>query len=172
MPFKLEFQSLKGLDKNKRAEKFSIAVNLAERCVNSSEFENIFLSSEFTQKGERSKLTNQELLYLCRQTVFLNYYVVPRPFWKRWSSVIGWTVIKETFFGPTGLTGIGSISTYEDKFDQMSVAELASHITHEAVHCPPARFEHYFNWSKERDMSLPYRIGAIVFNWVSNNLNK
>lgn len=164
--FKFEFQNLYGVTKG-RAEKFSIALNLAEKCVNSDEFKNRFISTAFTQLGEHKDKTNQELLNILRQAIFLNYAIVPRPWYKRYSSVVGWTMIKEKFMSPLGYSGMGSITTYEDEFDRMSIAELASHLAHEGSHCPPARFEHYFNWSKARDLSLPYAIGAIIFEMIS-----
>lgn len=167
--FSFQFQNLYVSKDSKKLEKFSRAFNLAEKCINSDEFENAFLSTAFTQLGNYSGKTNQELLLMFRQPVFLNYYVVPRPWYKRYSSVVGWTIIKETFLSPIGRNGIGSISTYDDQFNGMSVAGLAAHLSHEASHCPPFRFSHDYNWSKARDISLPYAIGNIVEEWVRRN---
>lgn len=167
--FAFQFMNLYGIDKNKRAEKLSMAAHQATLAINSEEFENWFLSTVFTQLGEDHKnKTNTELLEIIRQPVFLNYYVVPRPWYKRYSSVIGWTIIKDYFLSPVGQNGVGMISTYSDQFDNMSTAGLASHLAHEASHCPPYKFSHSYEWSKSRDLSVPYQIGFFIEKWINN----
>ncbi len=168
--FAFQFMNLYGIDRNKRAEKLSIAAHQATNAINSEEFELWFLSTVFTQlTDEQKKLTNSELLNIIRQPVFLNYYVVPRPWYKRYSSVIGWTIIKDYFLSPVGQQGVGMVTTYSNQFDGMSVAGLASHITHEAMHCPPYKFSHEYNWSKARDLSLPYQIGFFVEKYINKS---
>lgn len=158
---KLNPLEIYGLDVNKRAEKFSIAVNLCEKIINSDEFENWFLSNSFTQLGEFSKFTNQELLEKLRVEINFEYYVTPRPWYKRYSSVVGWTEFYNKFIFSLGWKRIPIVTTYSDQFDGMSVSGLCGHLAHEVV-AHGIGLTHEFKWSKQRDMSAPYKIGNYV----------
>lgn len=167
--FKYEPIELSGLDKNKRSEKFSMALNLSEKAINSEEFELWFCSVVFTQLGNNSKLTNQELLNKLRRETHFSYSVVPRPWYKRFSSVVGWTSFCNRMIDKIGLKSIPFVYTYSDQFDGMSVQGLSGHLAHE-VACHGNYFSHDFNWSKARDMSLPYRVGNWVEAYAGRNL--
>mgnify|MGYP003423166035 CR=1 FL=1 len=166
--FAFQFMNLYGIDKNKRAEKLSIAAHQATTAINSDEFELWFLSTVFTQlTDEQKKLTNSELLNIMRTPVVCDYSVVPKPWYKRWTSVIGWTVFTKRFLFSIGWRSIPQVTTYSDHFDSMSIAGLSGHLSHElAFHGNGA--SHSYEWSKQRDLSLPYQCG----NWIESNASK
>lgn len=144
--------SLSGLSTGQRKIKFISAIQQIEHAINEShEFEAWFLKQSFTQLYNRKELTNTEHLKILRQQINFNYSVIKRSWWKRFSSVIGYqTEITRT-------KGI-DVFTYSDSFDNMSVAGLAGHLCHEIV-CHGSGYSHDFNWSRERDLSLPYAVG-------------
>lgn len=166
--FAFQFMNLYGIDKYKRAEKLSIAAHLATEAINSDEFELWFLSTVFTQLSEEhKKLSNIQLLEILRTPVVCDYSVVPKPWYKRWTSVIGWTVFTKRFLFSIGWKQVPQVSTYTDHFDSMSIAGLSGHLAHElAAH--GNGFSHSYEWSKQRDLSLPYRVG----NWIEANASK
>lgn len=166
--FAFQFMNLYGIDKNKRAEKLSIAAHQATEAINSDEFELWFLSTVFTQlTDEQKKLTNSELLNIMRTPVVCDYSVVPKPWYKRFTSVIGWTVFTKRFLFSIGWKQVPQVTTYADHFDSMSISGLAGHLAHEiAFHGNGA--SHDYKWSKARDLSLPYACG----NWIESNASK
>lgn len=166
--FKYEPVELSGLDKNKRSEKFSMAVNYSEKCLNGDEFKAWFLAQKFKQLGEFELKTNEELLAILLRPVYCDYYVVARPWYKRFSSVIGWTNMFKRVIGALGKQTVAQVSTYSDQFDAMSVSGLAGHLAHE-IGAHGNGFSHSFNWVKDRDSSLPYLVGNFVEAWVSKN---
>lgn len=149
---------LKGLEQEFRAVKFLKALKLSEEIINSEEFKQWFLSQKFTQLGDLKFKENDALLEQLLVTVEFTYSVRSKPWYKRYSSVIGYTVGNE-------------ITTYKDVYDRMSVAELCSHLTHEITHCDPINFSHSVNYSKERDLRLPYQIGDYVEKAARAKLN-
>jgi len=167
--FNFEFISLHGLDKDKRAEKFSVALNWAERAINSEEFELWFLSQVFRQLGDNYGRTNQEMLALVRRPVICEYYVVPRPWFKRYSSVVGWTSMIKKFIFSRGWRDDAVVSTYADEFDGMSTPGLGGHLTHE-IACHGNGFGHSVKWVKDRDLSQPYLVGNWVTAWITKNI--
>lgn len=122
--------------------------------INSREFEQWFLKQKFTQIPEEFKgYSNTELYLTLSKPVEFIYQVIGRPWYKRWSSAIGYT--------------IGNvITTYKNNFDSMSDAELSAHIIHELMHV----YGHgqAFNYSTVRDDSIPYKVG----NYIEKNLAK
>ena len=168
--FKFEFMNLDGISLYKRSVKFSIAMNKAEKCLNSPEFSEFFLNKDFTQLGEFSGRDKKDLLNLLLRPVYCDYYVIPRPWYKRFSSVIGWTAFTKKFLFSIGWKSIAQVSTYVDQFDAMSVAGLAGHLVHE-IACHGNGFSHSYKWVKERDDSIPYSVGNYVESWVSKSNN-
>lgn len=166
--FAFNFMNLYGIDKGKRAEKLSIATHLATEAINSEEFENWFLKKEFTQLSEEHvNLSNAQLLEILRTPVVCDYSVVSKPWYKRWTSVIGWTVFTKRFLFTIGWKQVPQVTTYSDQFDSMSISGLSGHLIHElAAH--GNGFSHSYKWSMQRDMSLPYEVG----NWVESNASK
>lgn len=140
---------LKGLEQEFRAVKFLKAVKAVEAVVNSEEFKEWFIAHPFTQLGENKFKTREALLDQLLQTVEFVYAVKPRPWYKRYSSVIGYTIGNE-------------ITTYRNAYDNMSLPEFCGHLAHELTHCPTINFSHSVNYTKERDNSLPYAIGNYV----------
>ena len=152
---KINILSLHGI-KEKRAEKLYNAIRHAEEIINnSSHFQGWFLKQKFTQLGAMKGKTNEEMLELIRREVRVHYSVVYRSWWKRmFSSVVGYT--KKITKTPGE-----DVFTYADSFDAMSLFGLVDHITHEVV-CHCNGFTHEYNWSKERDFSVPYLVGKTV----------
>lgn len=151
--------ALKGLEKEFRAVKFLRSVKLIEEIINSPEFKEWFLKQNFTQLGELLGVDNYMLLDSLLTTVQFTYSVVPRPWYKRWSSVIGYTINDD-------------ITTYRDSYDGMNLSDLCSHLSHEITHCSAIGFHHEFKYSREREMSLPYAIGRYVKDKASAILSK
>lgn len=149
--FKIETAKLVGVNTEARKQKFVAAVALAESIINGSEIEVWFGTQKFTQldlsSPPRDKLTNTDLLLLLRREAKFNYYVQGRPWYKRFSSVMGWE-------------DDSGVYTYGDTFDGLSISGLAGHLVHEATH--QLGFSHAFNWSVTRDSSFPYKIGNYV----------
>lgn len=151
--------SLYGLEKEFRAVKFLRAVKLIEEIINSSEFKLWFMTKDFTQLGDLKFVSKDLLLERLLVTVQFTYSVVKRPWYKRYSSVIGWTVNDD-------------IHTYKDSYDRMSLPELVSHIGHELTHCSQIEFSHSFNYTKDRDDSLPYAIGSYLLKAATDKLKE
>jgi len=136
-----------------RANKLGMALEIAEHQLNSPEFKEWFLAQKFTQLGEMTGKTQAEMYDRLMQPVMFNYHLKKKSFWKRFTSVIGWHSDDRNTKGD-------DIYTYIDRYDFMSVSDLASHLAHELSHS--LGFDHAFNWSAERDFSAPYQIGNYV----------
>jgi hypothetical protein len=151
--------TLNGLEKEFRAVKFLRSVKLIEQIVNGPEFKEWFLKQKFTQLSDLKFKDNEALLDQLLVTVKFTYSVRQRPWYKRYSSVIGYTIGSD-------------IVTYKDTYDRMSVADFCSHLTHELTHCDPINFSHSVKYSKERELSLPYAIGDYVLKSANAILSK
>lgn len=135
-------------------KRFSDVLAGIEKCVNTPEFMQWFMMESFTElQLEHRRLTKQQLLETVRKEVAIEYYVVKKKWYQRFSSVIGFT-------------DDNVISTYSDFYFSMSDAELAGHIFHETLHA--AGHSHSFNPSASREASLPYKCGY----WVEKNFDK
>lgn len=130
------------------------AFTLGSSIVETNAFNEWFYGFNFTQLPENFKSLSKRALYdsLFKEVTF-NYQVIKRPFFKRWSSAIGYTV------GST-------ITTYKNNFDAMKANEIAAHIIHELTHV--LGHGHAFNYSKERDSSVPYAVGNYVEQALKN----
>lgn len=149
--------TLNGLEKEFRAVKFLQAIKLSEQIVNSPEFKEWFLKQKFTQLGDLKFKDNEALLDQLLVTVKFTYSVYSRPWHKRWSSVIGYTIGSE-------------IVTYKDTYDRMSLPDLCSHVAHECCHV--LGFSHDVRYSKERENSIPYSVGDYVLKAANAILSK
>lgn len=127
---------------------------LGSSILESNAFSEWFFDFNFTQISDEWKTVSTFGLYdsLFKEVTF-TYQVVKRPFFKRWSSAIGYTV------GNT-------ITTYKNNFDAMAFNEIAAHIIHELTHV--LGHGHAFNYSKERDSSVPYAVGNYVEKALKN----
>ena len=127
---------------------------LGSSVVESNAFSEWFYDFTFTQLPDDFKNSDHTALYssLFKEVTFA-YQVVKRPFFKRWSSAIGYTV------GST-------ITTYKNNFDAMEFNEIAAHIIHELTHV--LGHSHEFNYSKARDSSVPYAVGNYVEQALKN----
>lgn len=137
---------LKGLEQEFRAVKFLKAIKLAEEIINSPEFKQWFMAYEFKQLYDLKFRTKYHLLDMMLVTIKFTYSVVKRPWYKRYSSVIGYTIGDD-------------VHTYRDSYDNMDLPRLVNHIVHEALHCSAVSFSHSVQYTKERDHSLNYTIG-------------
>lgn len=162
MEFKLDPLVVQGLNTQARKDKFLRAIVLLEQAVNSQESIDWFMSQKFRQLGSYSHLSNAEMMKKILVPVQFNYSVIHRSWWKRWSSVIGYTLDNLKTKGP-------DIFTYGDSYDGMSVAGLASHLGHELLHS--LGFTHSYDWNKDRDYSVPYFYGNYIEQLV-RELNK
>ncbi len=124
------------------------AYQLAMSAYNSPEFKEWWDKTEFTEipKGRTKAGILLELEKVQAQVMWV---LVNRPWYKRWSSVIGWAEGEYIY-------------TYTQQFNRMSPIERSSHFAHELLHCFPYLITHSFNPSKERDNSVPYQVGAFV----------
>lgn len=133
--------------------KIIAAREFIERAVNSEAYKKFVLAHEFSQMDQ--DLFEDDLpaiLEIMLKDIRVQYQVVPRPWFKRWSSVIGYTQN-------------GVITTYIPSFDAMSVPELAGHLWHEILHLKG--FGHTFDPVPGREGSIPYACGY----WVENFAN-
>lgn len=144
---------VQGLNNPSRKAKFLAAIKAIETVVNDPETKEWFLKQDFKQKGELSHLSNEELFQKCMRVVQFNYSVINRSWWKRWSSVIGYTLDNFKTKGP-------DIFTYKDSYDGFSVSGLSGHLLHEISHL--LGFSHTYEWTKDRDYSIPYAFGNYV----------
>lgn len=148
--FSIDILEIHGDITPERSRKLVRAIVHAHDAVNSDEFKDFFIKEEFTQVEKRhSHLDNKDFYKVFIRAVEFNYFIDKRSFWKRFSKVLGWEDAK-------------GVHTYQDVYDSMSVSALAGHLVHEAAHA--LGFTHEFNWSPERDYSVPYRVG----NWVES----
>lgn len=133
----------------------TLVVRFAVNVMNSPSFEEWFLKARFTELGPYEGLTNVEIYntYFRSGKFRFNWYLVKRPWYKRYSSVIGWGE-KQTLY------------TYKNRYYEMSQAERAGHFAHELMHI--IGFEHSFSPSTTRDTSLPYQVGDYVTTKVAN----
>lgn len=137
-----------------RSSKFLRAAMIIELAMDSREFADKFLSKKFTQlPKEFAGKSNEELYSIVMSTSPFNYHLKRKSFFKRFTSAIGWT---QDDHSTQGL----DIHTYVDRYDDMSVKDLAGHIAHEMTHLKG--MSHSFKWTSERDNSVPYVVGDIV----------
>lgn len=153
--FKIQVGKIGGNVTPNRMAKFNMALDKAHALMNSDAFRVWFYgkcnNQEFTQLYASQKEQTVESLFLDMMDVAVfDYYIQNKPWYKRFSKVIGWS------------TGT-SIFTYSDKFDGMSLAGLTGHLVHEATH--DLGFSHSVEWSHARDKSIPYQVG----NWIERN---
>ena len=128
------------------------AVENGERIINSEEFKAWFMGFQFSQLEESDDTdgkTNEQLYKQLLVQVDVKYHIERRPWYKRWSTVVGWE-------------DDDGVHTYSDCFDEMGDGDLANHLAHEGTHAAPINFSHSFNPTFDRDQSLPYAIGAAV----------
>lgn len=148
--FKITVKTLGGSVTAQRKAKFETARLLAENIVNSEEFKAWFVKQledkKFTQlSDEQRKAIPFDLLQKLLREAKLDYYIQRKPWWKRFTSVIGWSIGDD-------------IVTYADHFDGMSIPGLAAHLVHEVSHF--LGFSHSFDYMPARDFSIPYSIGT------------
>jgi hypothetical protein len=156
--FKITVKTLGGSTTESRRQKFYQAVGLCEKVLKSQGFADWFTlqaeKKKFSQLTQHQQSLGEYKLFLQTQKeVKFDYYIQYKPWYKRFTSVIGWTVGDD-------------IVTYADQFDGMSMAGLASHLAHESMHL--LGFTHSVRWTKERDDSAPYAIG----NYVEEEVRK
>lgn len=144
-----------------RNKRFLTAIKRVEDLINNQDFATWFLDTPFTEIEDVSSLTKPQQLLKLRSLTPFDYAVVPRPWYKRFSSVVGWTDFIKELIGPIGNKSIPYVSTYTDTFDGMTDAELAGHLAHEIV-CHGNGFTHSVNPSPSRDNSVPYKVGNYV----------
>lgn len=154
MEFNVNIIDLFGPWTEERKQKLTSAVTALEAAMNSVEFKEAFMNTEFKQlPSDQKKMTKEELFEEVMSPPLFNYHIRHKSWWKRFTSAIGWTADDHSTKGL-------DIFTYVDVFDRMSVVELASHIGHEMTHLKG--FSHSFKWTRERDDSLPYAVGRII----------
>lgn len=150
--FSIDIKEFKGLQSEERMTKFIKSIQHAESAINSIEFLHWFMAYPFSQLSlSRDSSTSRIDLYnRLMQQVSFKYEVVRRPWYKRFSKVVGWE-------------SRGKIYTYGDAYDAMTIKELAGHLAHEAAHA--CGFSHSFNNNIDRPKSLPYAVGEYVQNY-------
>lgn len=124
-------------------------INLVEKVLNSVDFKGFVWRTKFTELGDLKDCTGQELYnkFFPNDEYHFSWKIVPRPWYKRMSSVVGYTVGD-------------AICTYEPRYKAMSVPERAGHLAHELMHV--LGFTHSFKDSPERAGSFPYQVGDYV----------
>lgn len=129
-------------------EQFEV-IQLVEQVLNSPDFKGFIWRSKFTELGDLQNCTGQELYnkFFINSEVRFAWKIVPRPWYKRLSSVVGYT-IKDSIF------------TYEPRYKAMSLADKAGHLAHELMHI--IGFSHSVQDCPERAKSLPYQVGDYV----------
>lgn len=139
---------------NQISQKQLEAFQLAMLVLKTPEFKDWFLNTTFTELrlSKLENLTNAQIfehLYASQDEVQVKWVSMWRPWYKRWSSVIGWAEWDCVF-------------TYTQQINRMGIADLAAHFFHELHHLKPWFIEHSFNPSTERDRSIPYQVGNYV----------
>ena len=135
-------------------------------CNTNFVFTLFFLNSKFTQLGDYEGLSNEDMLLRLRRETPFEYAIVPRPWYKRYSSVVGWTDFIKSYVVPLAKKqSIPYVSTYSDSFNSMSDAELTAHLVHE-VACHGNGFSHSFKYNDERNQSVPYAVGSFVESFM------
>lgn len=146
--FSIEILSMKGFNTPERKQKLLAAITLVERRVNSEEFKTWFYEQQFTQLGDLEEKSKDDLFSMVMRKASFNYYLTPRPWYKRLSSVLGWEE------DPT------HVYCYANSYDGFSVADTGDNLFHEGLHC--LGFSHSYRWVPERDFSLPYSCGHYI----------
>lgn len=125
---------------NKVSPEQTSVLNTSREILKSGAFKDFILFEKFT---ELNGMEPAKVLFdgECRA---IQWKVIKRPFYKRWSSVVGWY-------------DDGVIYTYSQRFYAMNHHERVGHFCHELMH--HYGFSHSFEPSRERDLSLPYRVG-------------
>lgn len=125
------------------------AIRMAEMVLNSPEFKTWFIGASFTELDSRANQTGLELFdkYFKNNEPRFGWYVVNRPWYKRFTTAIGWT-------------DGHIVSTYTQCYNIMTLPERAGHIAHELMHV--LGFSHSFKASPVRARSLPYQVGDYV----------
>jgi hypothetical protein len=125
------------------------AYQLALTIFSTEAFKQWFLKTNFTELEGRAQYSNEQLYnrYLSSSVYRFSWKLVKRPWYKRFSSVVGWS------------EG-GVLYTYTQRFNEMQASERAAHFAHEFMHI--IGFSHSFNPSISRDNSLPYKVGDYV----------
>lgn len=129
-------------------EQFEV-ISLVEKVLNSVDFKGFIWRTKFTELGDLQGCTGQELhnKFFLNDEYRFSWKIVPRPWYKRLSSVVGYT-IKDSIF------------TYEPRYKSMSIPEKAGHLAHELMHI--IGFSHSVQDCPERARSLPYQVGDYV----------
>ena len=124
-------------------------INLVESVLNSVDFKGFIWRTKFTELGDLSDCTGQELYnkFFVNDEYRFSWKIIPRPWYKRMSSVVGYTE-KDVIY------------TYEPRYRMMTVPERAGHLAHELMHI--IGFSHSVKDSPERAKSLPYQVGDYV----------
>jgi hypothetical protein len=131
-----------------RRPKIMEAVKIIEAVVPSEAYGRWFLNFDFSQLDQDDFADDKGIMLVhILENVRVQYQVVSRPWYKRWSSVIGYTQN-------------GVITTYRSSFDSMSTAELAGHLWHEILHLKGYGHTVQDTWDRER--SIPYACGNKV----------
>jgi hypothetical protein len=124
-------------------------IALTEQVLNSVDFKGFIWRTKFTELGDLQNCTGQELYnkFFLNDEYRFSWKIVPRPWYKRMSSVVGYTIGSD-------------IATYEPRYKAMTVPERAGHLAHELMHV--IGFSHSFKDSPERAKSFPYQVGDYV----------
>lgn len=124
-------------------------IRLVETVLNSVDFKGFIWRTKFTELGDLQDCTGRELheKFFINDEYRFNWKIVPRPWYKRFSSVVGFTIDDV-------------IATYKPRYDAMTIPERAGHLAHELMHV--IGFSHSFKDSPERARSLPYQVGDYV----------
>ncbi|MGE6761381.1 hypothetical protein ACQKGO_25410 [Corallococcus interemptor] len=145
-----------------RGAKLMEALGILERVVNSEAFRNrVIAHPAYTwDEGLSSEQIYNRLIWGTPsptpgglgvpRIVFFDYELVPRP-WYKSERVIGWRI-----------ANTNDIFTYLDSFDDMTPAELASHLGHEIVGHLAGEFGHPEKAGDVRDRSVPYVIDGFI----------
>lgn len=150
--FSLTVLSLNGNFTPARKQKFDQTIKIVTQLLKSDEFREWFIDQATKKLFKQLPISQQtltpvELYELSQRHVEFHYWIQKKPWWKRFTKTMGWTIDDD-------------ITTYQDIYDGMSLAGLIGHIGHESAHL--LGFSHSFEWVPIRDSSAPYKIG----NWL------
>lgn len=150
--FSLTVLSLNGNFNQARKQKFDQAIKITTQLLKSDEFRVWFIDQASKKLFKQLPISQQtltpvELYELSQRHVEFHYWIQRKPWYKRFTKVMGWTVDDD-------------ITTYQDIYDGMSLAGLISHLAHEILHL--LNYSHSFEWVPARDKSIPYAAG----NWI------